>query len=76
MRSFICTLSPQRIIIGGGVAQQPQLLPLTRRKTVASLHGYVQSSAILEDIDSYIVQPLLGERAGVLGAVALAQQAL
>jgi fructokinase len=76
LRSFICTLSPQRIIIGGGVAQQPQLLPLIRRKTVACLHGYVQSSAILEDIDSYIVQPLLGGRAGVLGAVALAQQAL
>jgi fructokinase len=76
LRSFICTLSPQRIIIGGGVAQQPHLLPLIRKKTVASLHGYVQSSAILEDIDLYIVQPLLGGRSGVLGAIALAQQAL
>lgn len=75
LRSFICTLSPQRIIIGGGVAQQPQLMPLIRRKTQESLNGYVQSPAILENIDSYIVPPALGGRAGVLGAIALAQQA-
>lgn len=76
LRSFICTLSPQRIIIGGGVAQQPQLLPLVRQKTIASLNGYVQSPAILEKIDSYIVSPALGGHAGVLGAIALAGQAI
>jgi fructokinase len=76
LRSFICTLSPQRIVIGGGVAQQSQLMPLIRKKTVASLNGYVRSPAILENIDSYIVPPALGGRAGVLGAIALALQAL
>jgi len=74
LHNFVCTLSPQRIIIGGGVAQQPQLMPMIRQKTQASLNGYVQSPAILEDIDSYIVPPTLGGRAGVLGAIALAQQ--
>jgi fructokinase len=76
LRSFICTLSPQRIVIGGGVAQQPQLMPLIRQKTQATLNEYVQSPAILEHIDSYVVPPALGGRAGVLGAIALAQQAL
>ena len=76
LRSFVCTLSPQRIIIGGGVAQQPQIMPLIRQKTQAILNEYVQSPAILENIDTYIVPPALGGRAGVLGAIALAQQAL
>jgi len=76
LHSFICTLSPQRIILGGGVSEQAQLMPLIRQKTQASLNRYVQSAAILENIDTYIVSPALGGRAGVLGAIALAQQAL
>lgn len=75
MQTYICTLSPQRIIIGGGVPQQPQLLPLVRQKTLALLNGYVQSPAILEHMDNYIVSPGLGPYAGVVGAIALAQQA-
>lgn len=76
LRSFVCTLSPQRIIIGGGVAQQPQILPLVRQKTQATLNGYVQSPIILENIEAYILPPALGGKAGVLGAIALAQQAV
>jgi len=75
LQSYICTLSPQRIILGGGVAQQPQLIPLIRQKTQAFLNGYVQSAEILENIDGYIVPPALGGRAGVLGAIALAELA-
>ncbi|MCJ7695530.1 MAG: ROK family protein [Anaerolineaceae bacterium] len=73
LRSYICTLSPQRIIIGGGVIQQPQLMPLIRQKTLDSLNGYFQSDIILNHITDYIVLPKLGNRAGVLGAIALAQ---
>jgi fructokinase len=75
LQSLICTLSPQRIIIGGGVAQQPQIMPLVWQKTQSALNGYVQSPAILENIDTFIVPPALGGHAGVLGAIALAQQA-
>jgi fructokinase len=39
------------------------------------LNGYVQAPEILEHIDDYIVPPRLGSRAGVLGAIALAQRA-
>ena len=76
LQTFVCTLSPERIILGGGVMEQPQLFPLVRRKTRAYLNGYVQSPAILEAIDSYIVPPALGNRAGVLGAFAQAQMLL
>ena len=71
--NFICTLSPQRIIMGGGVMEQAHLFPLIRQKVPALLNGYVQSPVILEHIDQYIVPPRLGNKAGVLGAIALAQ---
>ena len=76
LQSFICTLSPQRIILGGGVMSQPQLFPMVRRKVQELLNSYVQHPAVLTDIDSYIVPPGLGNRAGVLGAIALGQQKL
>ena len=67
-------LSPKRIILGGGVMQQQQLFPLIRREVVALLKGYVQSPAILEHIDEYIVPPALGNQAGMLGCIAMAMQ--
>ena len=62
--------------MGGGVMEQPQLFPMLRRQVQALLNGYVQSSVILEEIDDYIVPPGLGNRAGVLGAIALAESAV
>lgn len=76
LSNFICTLSPQRIILGGGVMSQPHLFPLVRAKTVELLNGYVQSPQILQNIAEYIVPPALGAQAGVLGAFALAKAAL
>jgi fructokinase len=74
--NFIVTLSPERIVMGGGVMEQPQLFPLVRAKVQKYLNGYVQDPAILSDIDSYIVPPGLGNQAGVLGAIALGARAL
>ena len=74
LASYIYTLSPQKIIIGGGVIQQAHLLPLVRQKVQALLNNYVQSQLITQNIDTYIVLPGLGNRAGVLGAIALAEQ--
>jgi fructokinase len=71
--NIICVLSPQRIIIGGGVMQQPQLFPLVRRRVQELLNNYLPVPAILDHIDDYIVPPGLGDQAGVLGAMALAQ---
>ena len=74
--NFICTLSPRRIVMGGGVMDQPQIFPLVRRTVRELLAGYMQSPDILDHIDEYIVPPELKDRAGVLGAVVLAEHSL
>jgi fructokinase len=76
LQSYVCSFSPQRIIIGGGVMGQTHMWPLVRAETLKLLNGYVQSPAILEKINEYIVPPGLGAQAGVLGALALAEMAL
>lgn len=76
LANLVLTLSPQRIIAGGGVMSQPHLFPLVRRRVQEALAGYVASPAITEAIDEYIVPPALGGRAGVCGALALAADAL
>lgn len=63
--NWIYTLSPQKVILGGGVMQQVHLFPLIRRKVQTLLGGYLQSPAILENIEDYIVPPAFGGRAGV-----------
>jgi fructokinase len=72
--NHICTLSPNRIILGGGVMQQKHLFPLIHEEVKRLLNGYIQLPMILERIHEYIVPPGLGDQAGVLGAVALARQ--
>jgi fructokinase len=73
--NFICTLSPERVILGGGVMARDLLFPLLRRSVLDLLNNYVRAEALVRDIDRYIVPPALGDRAGVLGALALAQRA-
>lgn len=75
LMNIILVLSPQRIILGGGVMEQAHLFPRVRRHVQEKLNGYVQKPQITEQIDAYIVPPGLGNRAGVLGAIALAQLA-
>jgi fructokinase len=74
--NYTMTLSPQRIIIGGGIGSLPHLLPNIQKRTRTLINGYVQSPALLDAIESHIVHPGLGDRSGVLGALALADQAL
>ena len=69
--NFILILSPEKIILGGGVMKQSQLFPKIRENVVKLLNGYVQTKEILEKIDEYIVYPKLGDNAGLLGALAL-----
>ncbi len=74
VNNFICTLSPQRIIIGGGLMKTPGLLPAVRRQAAANLNGYIRSAAIMKDMDGYLVAPALGDLAGVVGALELARR--
>ncbi len=68
LSAYILTLSPQRIVMGGGVMKQPILLMLVRTEVARLLSGYYP----LPPLERYIVPPALGDRAGVLGAIALA----
>jgi fructokinase len=73
LATWVCTLSPERIILGGGVMQQAQLFPMVRSDLTQLLNGYIRASAVLDEIDEYVVPPQLGKRAGVLGAMVLAE---
>ena len=76
LMNFILTLSPKKIILGGGVMQRDFLFPKIRRRVRELLNGYVSSKSILENINDYIVPPTLGNQSGSLGAIALAMKKL
>jgi len=71
--NVICALSPQRIIVGGGVMHQPSLRPLVHARVRELTGGYLDAPELGEAIGDYIVAPALGDRAGVLGALELAR---
>ncbi len=65
--------APQRIVMGGGVASNPYLLPLVRRHLKTRLGGYLPALDDAAVLETYLVAPGLGDRSGVLGAIGLAQ---
>ena len=71
--NLVLTLSPQRIVLGGGVMQRAGLLQKVQQKVQTVLNGYIHTPSILADIENYIVAPFLGTRSGMLGAIALAK---
>jgi fructokinase len=71
--SVMCVLSPERIVVGGGVARPDALLPLVQREVLSLMNGYLDSTVVRDRISDYITPPALGARAGVLGAIALAE---
>ncbi len=74
--NFVFTLSPQRVILGGGVMQQTHLFPLIHTELTAILNQYLQAPQTLSGMHEYVVPPGLGGRSGLLGALALAHEAL
>lgn len=75
LASYSYVISPQRIILGGGIGSLHHLLPIIQAKTKDYINGYIQSAVILENIESYIMHPGLGNRSGILGGMALAEMA-
>lgn len=67
-------LAPQRVIVGGGVAQHPALLPLLRDRLAELTAGYPPAPDV-RAMDGYVVAPSLGGDSGVLGAIELARDA-
>ncbi|MEZ5329047.1 MAG: ROK family protein [Verrucomicrobiales bacterium] len=76
LNNSVCSLSPERLVLGGGVMEQQHLFPLIRLKLAQYLNGYIDSTMILEQIDQYVVPPALANQAGLLGGIALGQAAI
>ncbi|HEY3726295.1 MAG TPA: ROK family protein [Solirubrobacteraceae bacterium] len=70
--SIVTVASPQRVIAGGGVMEHEGLRAMVGQRLRELLAGYLQTPLLGDQIDSYLVAPALGDRAGVLGAIALA----
>ena len=73
--NYILTVSPKKIILGGGVMHQEQLFPLIRQKVKKMLNGYLHTKE-LEDMEHYIVPNSLQDNQGILGAMELGRRAL
>lgn len=76
LAGIVYTLSPRRIVLGGGVMRQSHLLPRVRRALVETVNGYLPVRAFTKDIDSYVVESTLDQKAGLYGALVLAERAL
>jgi fructokinase len=72
LANVLLVLSPERIVLGGGVMTRTRLFPAIRRGLGELIGGYLRTPALGEHIETYVVPPALGDRAGVLGALALA----
>jgi fructokinase len=73
--NLLYALSPQRIILGGGVMQRVELFDEIRLKIRKLSNRYIEHAQLQERIAEYVVPPKLGSRVGVLGALALAGRA-
>lgn len=71
---YIVVLSPEMIILGGGVMHQEQLFPMIRSYVKELLAGYIQTKQI-EDLEHYIVPASLNDDQGIMGCLELARQA-
>jgi len=78
--NLICTLSPQRVILGGGIMRHPNLLEAIQRKVEKLLNKYFPALDSFEKISNYLVHPALEDAksnislSGVLGAIVLAKR--
>ena len=72
--NYILTVSPKKIILGGGVMHQERLFPMIRQKVTKLLNGYLTTKE-LNDMDNYIVPNSLDDNQGILGAMELGRQA-
>ena len=75
LTGYILTLSPEIIILGGGVMHQMQLFPLIRKKVTEYLGGYVNTEE-LSDMEHYIVPASLHDDQGIMGCLELGRRAL
>lgn len=72
---YILVVSPERVILGGGVMEQKALYPLIRKDIVRQLNGYLDTEE-LGNMEEYLVSPKLNGKQGIVGCAVLAEQEL
>lgn len=68
--NYTLILSPEKIILGGGVMKQTQLLPLVKKEFTKLMAEYVSTPSL----DEYIVMPELEDNAGIMGCLLMASE--
>ena len=71
LANYVLTLAPRKIILGGGIMQKDFMFKKIRARVKSLLNGYLHHPVLIDHMDEYIVPPALGNRSGVLGALAL-----
>lgn len=71
LTAIVYILSPQKIILGGGIMRQAQLFPLVRKYVLENINEYIDTKE-LRNINSYICPASLTGNEGVIGALKLA----
>lgn len=74
LRNIVYALAPQRVVVGGGVAAMPGLIELVGARLAVALNGYPGLPE--HGAPGFVVPCALGARAGVVGAMMLAEQAV
>lgn len=73
LRNVVYALAPERIVIGGGVGLADGFVPAVRAALPGVLGGYPGLPEHADD--AFVVAAALGTRAGIVGALALAEEA-
>lgn len=74
--NLILLVSPERIVLSGGVLKRSILFPMIRAKTQKYLNNYIQVDQVTKDIDQLIVQSKYRNKAGIIGSLHLARLAM
>ncbi|HEX5659398.1 MAG TPA: ROK family protein [Polyangiales bacterium] len=77
LTACVLAYAPQRIVLGGGVFERPGLLERVRPQLLKELAGYIPRSELTEaGITDYVRRPHFGQRAGLIGAFLLGEDAV
>lgn len=73
-QNIILTMSPERIIMGGGVMKQTHLYPMIKTRLKTLLNGYLNIEPYELDWENFLVPQGLVGQAGIMGGLELARQ--
>lgn len=72
--AYTFVLSPEKVLVGGGIGMRPGLAERVAALLGEELGGYVAALSRPERLAGYVVRPVLGADAGLFGAAAIAMR--